>query len=270
MFPLESQEVNQQLQKNQEIVSSFDISQFTSIREAFVSLTANVSKLLQSEDFYAIRRSCIEQIHTPSGAQLSSDMVQKIKIATDLNALLDTLADSPYWSWIDLRLLETMVAASGSHAAKDLIISYQKSVFSKRLIDVLPSIPNNEASDAFYSKIVSKVHKDIKEVTVFDLLRFQTELETVIMGLKSGTCALGCIDEGSIVILWYIPNHCINHAYQSACLMSDKFQDFDLQYLQIGPYKRICELPTSNTSQAITTELSCPVNVGKIYTVTGT
>ena len=38
-----------------------------------------------------MRRSCIEQINTPNGAQLSPDTVEKINAAENLNALLDTL-----------------------------------------------------------------------------------------------------------------------------------------------------------------------------------
>ena len=186
MFSLEPQQVTQHLQKNQEIVSSFDISQFKNIQEAFVSLTAEVSRLLQNEDFYAMRRSCIEQMHTSSGVQLSPDMAEKIKTASNMDALLDTLVGSPYWSWIDLRLLEAMVVASGSKAAIGIFTMYQRNLYSTRLIEVLPSIPDQKARDAYYSKIVSIVQKDLEKITVYDLLEFKSELETVIMDIKSG------------------------------------------------------------------------------------
>ena len=241
---------------------SFDKSQFSNVRTAFVYLTSNVGKLLQNADFYAIRRSCIEQINTPSGAQLSPDMVQKIKAANNLNALLDTLAESPYWSWIDLRLLEAMVTASGSRVAKDLLASYQNGVFSKKLIEVLPSVPNREIKDAFYSKIVSKIKKDLEQITVFDLLKFQTELETEIMDLKNGTCALARIGEGSIVIHWFVPTHCIDDAYESACLKRHKFSTLNLQYLQIGTHRKIYDPPNLLPSK-ISVDLPLLNSVGK-------
>jgi len=252
------------VQKKQEVALNFDILQFKNIRSAFIYLTSNVGKLLQNENFYAIRRSCIEQIHTPSGAQLSPDMVQKVKSANNLDTLLDTLADSPYWSWIDLRLLEAMVVASGSSVAKDLLTSYQNAVFSKKLLEVLPSIPNKEVRDAYYSKIVSKVRKDLKEITVSDLLELQSELETVIMDLKSGTCALAHIEGGCIEIHWFIPTHCIENAYKSACLKHHKFHTLAIQYLQIGAYAKVYDPSTVNTSQIATTEPPLPVSVGKI------
>jgi len=251
------------VQNKQEIAFNIDISQFKNIRTAFIYLTSNVSKLLQNENFYAIRRSCIEQIHTPSGVQLSPDMMQKVKSANNLDTLLDTLADSPYWSWIDLRLLEAMVVASGSSVAKNLLTSYQKTVFSKKLLEVLPSIPNKEIRDACYSKIVSKIHKDLEEITVSDLLELQSELETVIMDLKSGTCALAQI-EGCIEIHWFIPTHYIDHAYKSACLKRHKFHTLAIQYLQIGTYTKLYDPSTVDSSQNATTEPPLPVSVGKI------
>ena len=253
-----------QVEKKQESTLTFDISNFDSIREAYISLTSTVGKLLQNEDFPAIRRSCIEQMKTPSGAQLSPDMVQKIKAANDLNSLLDTLVDSPYWSWIDLRLLEAMVAASGSGIAKGFLKSYRNAVFSKKLLEVLPSIPNTEVKDAYYSKIVSKVHKDVDQIIVSDLLQFQSQLETVILDIASGTCSLACIKEGCIEIHWLIPTHCIDHVYKSAYLKRHKFCKLHLQYLQIGTHQAIYDPSVLHYSKIATAEISLPVTAGKI------
>ena len=268
LSPLEPQDStkddNVQVQKKQEAALNFDISKFDSIREAFISLTSKVSRLLQNEDFPPIRRSCIEQMKTPSGAQLSPDMIQKIKAANDLNALLDILVDCPYWSWIDLRLLEAMVAASGSSVAKGFLNSYRNAIFSKKLLEVLPSIPNTEVKDAYYSKIVSKVQKDVEQITVSDLLKFQYHLETLIMGLANGTCSLANIKEGCIEIHWLVPTHCIDHAYQSACLKCHKFHELHLQYLQIGGHRVIYDPSVLHRSRTATPEISLPVTAGKI------
>ena len=255
---------NIQVQIKQEATLSFDISKFDSIREAFISLTSNVSRLLQNEYFPPIRRSCIEQMKTPRGAQLSPDMIQKIKAANDLNALLDILVDCPYWSWIDLRLLEAMVAASGSSVAKGFVTSYRNAIFSKKLLEVL-NIPNTEHKDAYYSKIVSKVQKDIEQITVSDLLKFQYHLETVIMGLANGTCLLASIKEGYNEIHWLVPTHCIDHAYQSAYLKHHKFHEFHLQYLQIEGYRIIFDPLVLHHSRTTTPEIPLPVKAGEIH-----
>ena len=258
---LESQKVI----KSEE-TARFEWSQCSSISEAFLYLTSNISKLLQKEDFYSIRRSCIEQINTPSGAQLSPDMVQKIKSTKDLDSLLDTVAMSPYWSWIDLRLLEAMVTASGSLRAKALLTDYRNVVFSKKLIEVLPT-PNREIRDAYYSKIVSKIRKDLEWITIYDLLQYQSQLETVIMDLKNGTCSLAYIEEGCIKACWFIPTHHIDCAYKSACLKDHKFRILDLQYLQIGTYKKIYDPSSLCFSETAIAEIP-PVSDGKTHSHT--
>ena len=255
------------VQEKQEIVPSFDISNFDSIREAYIYLTSNVSKLLRNADFYVIRRSCIEQINTPNGAQLSPEMVQKIKAANHLNTLLDTLAESPYWSWIDLRLLEAMVTASGSSVAKDILTKYRNAVFSKKLLEVLPSVPNIEIRDAYYSKIISKVQKDLEHIIVSDLLQFKSQLETVIMDIASGTCSLAYIKEGCIEIHWFVPTHCIDDAYKSACLKRHKFYTLHLQYLQIGTHSKIYDPSSQQSFQATTVDQTLPSSAGKISSI---
>ena len=259
---IEPQKLNQQVQKQEDIIPIFDMTEFNSISTAFIHVTSTVSKLIQRENFYPIRRSCIEQMHTPNGAQLSPDVVQKIKVANNLDALLDILVDTPYWSWIDLRLLEAMVAASGSSVAKSLLSSYKNSVFSKKVTEVLPSVPNREIRDAYYSKIISKINKDIEKITVSDLLQFQTQLQTVIMDIKSGTCTLAQIEQGCIEIHWFIPTHCVYHAYKSACLKRHKFHMIELQSLQIGSYSKIYDL---SISEAETVDPPLPVSVGKMH-----
>ena len=184
---LEPQEVIRQMQ---EIAPSVDLSQFPNIRSAFIYVTSYISKLLQNGDFYAIKRSCIEQILTPNGAQLSPEMVQEIKATNNLNDLLDVLTISPYWSWLDLRLLESMVVASGSVVAINLLTNYNNFIYSKKLLEVLPSFPNREFREAYHSKLIPIIRKDLEEITIADLLKHRSELETVIMDLGRGILTL--------------------------------------------------------------------------------
>ena len=188
-------------------------------------------------------------------------MKKRVQEAGDLNALLDTLADSPYWSWIDLRLLNAIVVASDSRASKDLVTSYKKHVFSKKLSEVIPSIPSKEVGDENYTKIVSKFGKDLEEITIFDLLERKYELETNIMDLKSGTCALAHIAKGCIEIHWYIPTDYIDHVYRAASLKRQTFRTLHLLFLQIGVYKKIYSASILDSS-ATTEPPPLPDNAG--------
>ena len=201
--------------------------------------------------------------------QMVHNCLQKIKTTNNFDALLDTLAESPYWSWIDLRLLEAIVTASGSSVAKDLLDKYQNVVFSKKLLEILPSVPNKEIRDAYYSKVASKFEKDLEHIMVYDLLQFKSQLETLIMDITSGTCSLAHIEKGCIEIHWFVPTHCIDHAYKSACLKRHKFYTLHLQYLQIGTHRKIYDPSSRQTSQlqATTVDLPLPSSAGKISSI---
>ena len=248
--------------EKREKVSQPDFSKFTSVSSAFVSLTSSVTKCLANEYFGIIRRACIVQIQSPNGAQLPQDVVEKIQNAQNLDALLDILTATKYWSWIDLRLLEALVAASGSSTAQDIVKKYKEAVYSKKLKEVLPKAPSKKIRDAYFTKIVSKVGKSFDKITVSDLIEFRSELESVIMDIKNGSCVLERIADGCIEIHWLIPTHYVHHAYKAACLNQHKFHEFHLLYLQIGNYPVLLDPLTSHPSQAAVIRPPPPVTAG--------
>ena len=221
--------------------------------------------LLRKADFYIIRRSCLEQINTPNGAQLLPEDVTSIKASKNIDELLDVLAVSAYWSWIDVRLLQAMVDASNNKKAINLIERYKNAIFKKKLKDVLPDAPGKEVKEAYYTKIVSKVDKDPDDITVEDLLKFQSQLETVIMDIKNGVCILEHLEKGCIEVHWYIPTSCIDGAYRSARVKRYLFHDLHLQYLKIGHYPEIYDPLAS--PDIIVSAPSPPVNVGKLCNI---
>ena len=219
---------------------------------------------MRKADFYIIRRSCLEQINTPNGAQLLPEDVTSIKASKNIDELLDVLAVSAYWSWIDVRLLQAMVAASNNTKAMNLIERYKNAIFKKKLKDVLPDAPGKEVKEAYYTKIVSKVNKDPNDITVEDLLKFQSQLETVIMDIKKGICVLEHLEKGCIEVHWYIPTSCVDRAYRTARMKCYQFNDLHLQYLKIGHYPVIHD-PLA--SPDVVSAPSPPVNVGKLCNI---
>ena len=138
LFSLADTQSTTLVNEKQEELSQPDFSKFTNVSSAFVSLTSSVTKCLANEDIGILRRASIVQMKSPNGAQLPPEVVQKIENAENLNALLDILIATEYWSWTDLRLLEALVVASGSSTAQDIVSKYKETVYSKKLIDVLP------------------------------------------------------------------------------------------------------------------------------------
>ena len=250
--------------EKQEEISQPDFSKFTNISSAFISLTSSVTTYLENAKFSVIRRACISQIKSPNGAQLPPDVVRKIQNAENLDDLLDIIAATEYWSWIDLRLLEALVVASGSPTAQDIVNKYKENVYTKKLIDVLPKAPSKEVRDAYFAKVISKVGKSSDEITVADLIEFRSKLENVIMDINNGSCVLEHIADGCIEIHWFIPTHYVHHAYEAACLNRHKFHEFHLLYLQIGDYPVLLDPLTSHSSQAAMVQPPPPVTAGML------
>ena len=222
--------------------SDIDFSDCDDISSAFSLLTAEITKLLKRADFFALRRAILQQRKAPRGVQFPDDLYQSIKTAQDLDSLLDLLADSQYWSWVDLRLLETLIMSSGIREAKVLVKKYKEVIFSKKLSDVLDKMfmpQQKKHKDAYTSRVGSKIEKDPNEITVADLSWFSTTLEKVIMDINNGSCVVEHLSTGCLEIHWLIPTHCRFHAYKSALNNRHKFCDIHLQYLQIEPYPPI-------------------------------
>ena len=189
-----------------------------------------------------MRRAILQQRRTPGGVQFPDDLHQSIKAAKELDTLLDVLADSDYWSWVDLRLLDALIVSSGIQEAKLLIQKYKDAIFPKKLSEILDKLPlpqQKEHKEAYTTRVGTKIQKEPDDVTVGDLSYYYNILETVIMDINNGSCVLEHLDNGCLEIHWLIPTHCRFHAYKSALNNRHKFCDIDLQYLQIEPYPPI-------------------------------
>ncbi|XP_065893092.1 uncharacterized protein [Dysidea avara] len=213
-----------------------------------------MTNLLRKADHLIMRRACITQSKAPGGAHLPEELVTQMMMTQNIDNMLDVLARSPYWSWIDVRLLDTIVVASESPLALELLNNYKSAIFSRKLVDVLPHFPGKEMKKKQHTKVVSKVKKDPKEMTVDDLLNFQKQLEVDILDVADGTSILESLTKGCIEVHWCIPTECVEKAFHSATLNCYKFHDLQLHYLQIGSYHVIHDpLSTQDSASQIPT-----------------
>ena len=221
--------------------------------------------LLKKANCGDLRRACIAQVHNPDGAELTPDLVEKISLTQNIDDLFDLLVRTPYWSWIDIRILDMMVAASGIPLAVKLLDNYKAAIFSKKLIDLLPNVFGKEIDKVRYTKVVTKLQKDPKEMTVSDLLELQSKLEIDIMNIKKGICILEYLEKGCIEVHWYIPTSCVDGAYRTARVKRCQFNDLHLQYLKIGHYPVIHD-PLASLDVVVSAP-SPPVNFGKLCNI---
>ena len=243
------------------IISKEEFQNYNNVGKSFIILQTKMRSLLNKAIYGDLRRACIAQMHNPDGVELTPNLVEKISVTQNIDDLFDLLVRSPYWSWIDIRILEMMVAASGIFLADKLLDNYKAAIFSKKLIELLPNVFGKDLGGDVYTKLVTKIQKDPKEMTVADLLGLQSKLEIEIMNIKKGICILEHLERGCIVVHWYIPTNFANGAYHTARVRCYQFNDFHLQYLKIGHYP-VIHNPLA--SPALVSAPSPPVNVGKL------
>ena len=94
--------------------------------------------VLKCCDLSTLKEALFCQAYTPGGVELEKHLVRKIKSAKSPLKLLDTLEKSPNCNWLDTRLIEVLAYSSESVTAVKLIKAYQKFLFPKILLDVLP------------------------------------------------------------------------------------------------------------------------------------
>ena len=220
--------------------------------------------LFKTADYGDLRRACLAQMHNPGGAKLSPKLVDQILATQNIDSLFDLLVCSPYWSWIDIRMLEAMVIASDNAQADELLTNYKAVVFSKKLNELLLNVFSKEVEED-YTKLVTKIKRDPKEMTVGELLRLQSKLEVEIMDIKKGISILEHWEEGCIEIHWYIPTSCVNRAYQNACVRRYQFNNLHLHYLKIGHYPEIHD-PLASPDVVVSVP-SPPVNISKLCSI---
>ena len=160
-------------------------------------------------------------------------------------------------------MLEAMVIASDNPQAAELLHNYKDVVFSKKIIELLQSVFSKEVEED-YTKMVTKIKKDPKEMTVGDLLDLQSKLEVEIMDIKKGISVLEHWEKGCIEIHWYIPTSDVDGAYQTARVRCYQFNDLHLQYLKIG-HNPVIHDPL--VSPDVVSAPSPSVNVGKLCSI---
>ena len=206
------------------------------VKKAFIKLTSTVAKLLQNNhaDFDIVRRSCV------SAADLKAETITAIMSSKNFKELFNLLAfETPYWSWVDIRLLDAMVTASGIQATVKLIDNYTEIIYGKKLKDVLPNILNKKLKEDYYTRIVSKIDMNPDDITVAVLLNYRSDLEKVIMDITKGRLVLENVKDGCIEVYWYIPTSYVNTAYKNASKICHKFHQFRLLQLKIGNNKTL-------------------------------
>ena len=210
----------------------------TPVDLCFISLSFRIAELLQRKHFNNLKDTCIEII---IGAQLPKYFRSKFESCGTTNELLSTLRFSPYWNWIDIRLMEKVSCICDE--AKELLERYKDKLYPLKLVDLLSFLPTVEKDNESHYKIMSvKIQKKINDVLVKDFFFHRRFLEIEILHLKGGALVLKHIKKEPFHITWLIPiGQCLD-ALKSAKENVEKFHEISLTFIHIEPYEAIYQV----------------------------
>ena len=188
------------------------------VLDSFDKLFAVCQKAIKvsSEEFRTIRNSCVARASEPLGGL--------IKRATDTLCLFEILADNKkYCNWMNVSFLKVIAIACGNENIQSLIENYTDVIYSKPLREVWDCIPHYSVRDKYYSELKATFgDKNPDNMTVKELKKSRPQLAKEIAML------IAVVEEGSLLVTWFIPTDELYQAY--------------LSFLTVSPQSRMDEL----------------------------
>ena len=178
---------------------------------AFNILSAAVTDIIQHTNFDRLQRACIERARSPKMLHKSNEIIPNIQGTDSFERLCSMLANTSYWNFLDIRMMEAMAAASMIPAAQETIENFKKTFFSMTLKEAAPYFPVIRLKPN-HTELHEELDRDPSEMTIGELYKHRFYLETKILETGPDTCTICRIMIGSVAIIWQIH---VDHAYQA-------------------------------------------------------
>ena len=210
---------------------------------AFLYLLSKLEALWSESDFTQLQTVCKRD------NRLSRELRSKLKNTTDLNETFDLLTDSPFCTWLELRILKRMANVADIPEATHMINTFEECVHSRKCADVISYFTEENINPYHLKKVIAKLNENFEHLVVADLIKYCRKLESVIqLPLESGIPVN--IKEGCLEIHFVIPTHSYLDAYESVKRNFWKLRSLHIQYLQIGTYPKVYTTSLCTTTEA--------------------
>ena len=202
------------------------------IDHAFTRLSAAVTDIIQHINFKYLQTACIEKARSPKMLHKSSQIIPVIKEAQSFEMLRFMLADTTYWNFLDIRMMEAMATASMIPAAQETIENYKKTFFSMTLKEAAPYFPVVPVKSG-HTTMHEDLDKDPSQMTIGELHKHRFYLETEVIQTGPDTCTICSIKIGSVTIVWQIHLDNVYQAYISIKGKNCQFKSQAIRHLSI-------------------------------------
>ena len=173
---------------------------------------------IETVNFLRLKRAAIERAKSPEMIQKSNELVPIIDEAKSFQALCTVLAKSPYWNFLDIRMMEAMAVASLIPAAQQSVENFKTTFFGMTLAEAAPYFPIIPQKSA-HTAMTEELDKDSSKMTIFELHKHRFYLETELLETGPDTITICKIVIGSVTITWQIH---VDHVYKAYCSLKKK------------------------------------------------
>ena len=201
---------------------------------AFTRLSAAVAKMIKHTNLKDLQTALIEKSRSPKMLYKSSQIIPVIKEAQTFEMLRFMLADTTYWNFLDIRMMEAMATASMIPAAQEAIENYKKAFFSMTLKEAAPYFPVVPVKSG-HTTMYEDLDKDIdpSQMTIGELHKHRFYLETEVIQTGPDTCTICSIKIGSVTIVWQIHLDNVYQAYISIKGKNSQLKSQAIRHLSI-------------------------------------
>ena len=210
---------------------------------AFLYLLNKLEALWSESDFSQLKKVCKRDTRLPN------ELRSNLKNAKDLDETFDLLTNSPFCTWLELRILKRMAVVADIPEATHMIYTFEECVHSRKCADVKKYFTKEHINPDHLNEVVAKLNDNFQHLIVADLINYCHELESVLqLPHESGVPAN--VKDGCLEIHFYIPVYSYLHAYESAKRNYLKLRPLHIRYLQIGTYPKIYTTSLCKTTEA--------------------
>ena len=202
------------------------------VENAFLYLLEMLEALWSEVDIQKLTKVCKRDI------RLSNELKTDLKNATNLDETFDLLTNSPFCSWLEIRILKRMAKAANIPEAMELIEAFEECVHSRKCSEVELHFMKQYINPDHLTSVIAKFNKNPEHLVVADLIKYCRKLETILK-LPDDSSAPIKHSKGCLLICFIIPSYCSLHAYEIAKSNCFKLRHMHIQYLKIGNFHKI-------------------------------
>ena len=202
------------------------------VQDSFLYLLNRLKALWSEVDFSDLNKICSRD------QRLSNELRDNVENAKDLEETFYLLSNSPFCTWLELRLLKRMAKVANIPEAINMINTFEECVHNKKCSEVAEYFAKQCINPDYLTLVEAKLNSNADNLIVADLIEYCHKLESICnIPFESGVLVGN--EKGCPKICFVIPTYCCLHAYEMVKSDFWRLRTMHIQYLQIGTFPKI-------------------------------